>query len=580
MTKIIASIIASIIAASFVAFAGSAAAQTLPGFYDTNGLFNLRAGTVVAGGDGANYPATWNVASGGQYQSFVGNGSYTAPDSSTFDAVQQALTMFTASGAASGTGGTGGVSSTTLNISAMASGAFMPGCTLAGAGISGGPTVSAFGTSHGGTGTLVMSSAQTVSNGTTITCSGGAATYTAAGWTLYGASASPSIAPLVIPTWGGIRINPSLYAAYTQLTCNYGASGSLCPGNGPGLLVGGDIAGGDYLYFGASSNAGIEVLHLGPRLWGAYASLTLISSGYIGGAGNDSAAAHCGGATAAQCGSGYIVVQPDDTNQGSYGGAGGVAIYTHGSVAASGVGNFIVGSRCGVNTDCVRLTMIGSGSNNGYFGIGTEVSPQAPLVLSGNAATGHAFAGGAMFGVLAADGASTQTSYDTFNNGTASLEGIVNFRTARGTAASPANLSTNDLIGGIFATPFTNGGFPGNRTADVNFIFSDSSPNKGTSIIFDTTAGGTTTRAQAGRFMAGFIVGTSTTDPGAGNAFIGGNLTLASAAATVAAGQVSLGSTTVAAGAGTCPSGTVGGQTVAGCLVVNIAGTSRDLAFF
>jgi hypothetical protein len=52
------------------------------------------------------------------------------------------------------------------------------------------------------------------------------------------------------------------------------------------------------------------------------------------------------------------------------------------------------------------------------------------------------------------------------------------------------------------------------------------------------------------------------------------------AAPTVSAGQIGYGSTTVAAGAGTCPTGTVGGQTVQGCVVVNIAGTSRNVPFF
>lgn len=52
------------------------------------------------------------------------------------------------------------------------------------------------------------------------------------------------------------------------------------------------------------------------------------------------------------------------------------------------------------------------------------------------------------------------------------------------------------------------------------------------------------------------------------------------AAPVVGAGQIGYGGTTVAAGSGTCPSGTVGGQTVQGCIVVNIAGTSRNVPFF
>ncbi len=61
-------------------------------------------------------------------------------------------------------------------------------------------------------------------------------------------------------------------------------------------------------------------------------------------------------------------------------------------------------------------------------------------------------------------------------------------------------------------------------------------------------------------------------------------LVLTAAAPTVAAAQIGYGSTTVAAGAstggGTCPTGTVGGAAVAGCVIVNIAGTARGVPFF
>lgn len=68
------------------------------------------------------------------------------------------------------------------------------------------------------------------------------------------------------------------------------------------------------------------------------------------------------------------------------------------------------------------------------------------------------------------------------------------------------------------------------------------------------------------------VVGTSTIK---GTGFIA-----TAAAPTVAAAQIGYGSTVVAAGAGTCPTGTVGGQTVAGCIVVNIAGTAKNVPYF
>lgn len=60
----------------------------------------------------------------------------------------------------------------------------------------------------------------------------------------------------------------------------------------------------------------------------------------------------------------------------------------------------------------------------------------------------------------------------------------------------------------------------------------------------------------------------------------GPNLTLTSAAPTVAAAQIGYGSTTVAAGSGNCPTGTVGGKTVAGCIVFNVAGSTAVVPYF
>jgi hypothetical protein len=49
---------------------------------------------------------------------------------------------------------------------------------------------------------------------------------------------------------------------------------------------------------------------------------------------------------------------------------------------------------------------------------------------------------------------------------------------------------------------------------------------------------------------------------------------------TVAAGQIGFGNTVVSPGTGTCPSGTIGGQTVVGCNVINVGGTAQNVPFF
>lgn len=67
------------------------------------------------------------------------------------------------------TGGTGGVSSTSLVVASVTSGFISVGCVISGTGITAGTTITA-GPPTGGAGTYTMSSANTVSTGTGITC--------------------------------------------------------------------------------------------------------------------------------------------------------------------------------------------------------------------------------------------------------------------------------------------------------------------------------------------------------------------------------------------------------------------------
>ncbi len=70
---------------------------------------------------------------------------------------------------------TGAISGTTLTVSSMAYGSVVVGQTISGTGVTGGTTITAYGTGVGGTGTYTVSSSQTVSS-TTITATGNAPT--------------------------------------------------------------------------------------------------------------------------------------------------------------------------------------------------------------------------------------------------------------------------------------------------------------------------------------------------------------------------------------------------------------------
>lgn len=74
----------------------------------------------------------------------------------------------------------------------------------------------------------------------------------------------------------------NLHTQFPNLTCNALISTTLCADIGPALRIYGDMVAGDYLYFGASSAAGVEVQQIGTRLSGAFPSATRIGAGEIG----------------------------------------------------------------------------------------------------------------------------------------------------------------------------------------------------------------------------------------------------------------------------------------------------------
>jgi len=69
---------------------------------------------------------------------------------------------------ATGGVGTASITGTTMTVTAVSSGTFAVGQTLSGSGVTGGTTITAYGTGLGGTGTYVVSASQTVGS-TSIT---------------------------------------------------------------------------------------------------------------------------------------------------------------------------------------------------------------------------------------------------------------------------------------------------------------------------------------------------------------------------------------------------------------------------
>jgi hypothetical protein len=115
-------------------------------FSVNNSVLGVIGGSIVPGG-GTSTADTW------------ASSAMTSSDG-TARVVPYAFTQFT--------GGTGGVSSTTLTVTAVASGTIIVGMAIAGPGIALGTTISALGSGVGGTGTYVMSVAQTITNGSAL----------------------------------------------------------------------------------------------------------------------------------------------------------------------------------------------------------------------------------------------------------------------------------------------------------------------------------------------------------------------------------------------------------------------------
>jgi hypothetical protein len=148
---------------------------------------------------------------------------------------------------------------------------------------------------------------------------------------------------------------------------------------------------------------------------------------------------------------------------------------------------------------------------------------------------------------------------------------------------------------------FVGNTFQGNPSATSYGVNVDSVTglNVSSNIIY-TSLGGTTTKIVTGSAATQGIVGMNAcqascsadsissatiSQVGYDRIIIPGQITgtahIATAATpTVSAGQVGFGNTTASAGAGNCPSGTVGGKTVQGCLVFNAGGTVFNVPVF
>ncbi len=148
-----------------------------------------------------------------------------------------------------------------------------------------------------------------------------------------------------------------------------------------------------------------------------------------------------------------------------------------------------------------RLTILNTGANAGYIGIGTT-SPTANLDIIGNSPTVLK---------LRSNNSCVEQIY-TAGNANYFMAGHILNR-ARGTIAAPLDMLANDRIGGYGANQYINGAYRG--AASIEF-FTGSSPSASSYpgyIIFKTVANNNTINTERVRISESGFVGINKTNP-------------------------------------------------------------------
>ena len=176
-------------------------------------------------------------------------------------------------------------------------------------------------------------------------------------------------------------------------------------------------------------------------------------------------------------------------------------------------------------------------STGGNVGIGTTV-PVSKLTVSSNISTPQApNTAGVMVHAAAADGVTSRLLLDTYQaaagNATTS---VLNLRLARGTAAAPSAVQTNDMLGLFAGYGYAATGYSGAK-ASIQFKVAENWTDsaQGTYMSFYTTTAGTTSAGERVRIDPSGNVGIGTDIPGAKLEVVGA--ILASSASFTATGS-------------------------------------------
>jgi hypothetical protein len=145
-----------------------------------------------------------------------------------------------------------------------------------------------------------------------------------------------------------------------------------------------------------------------------------------------------------------------------------------------------------------------------------------PLVINLNTAPAQPPMAGTNLQLSGADGTITRLEVDSYNGGNAGNSSNITLRSTRGTAAAPAALQTNDVIGGMVFRGWNGTGYSAANRATVNCVAAENwgtvaPAGEGTRLLIGTTAVGATILTTRLTIGPGLQVGAPTSgDMGAG----------------------------------------------------------------
>ena len=205
---------------------------------------------------------------------------------------------------------------------------------------------------------------------------------------------------------------------------------------------------------------------------------------------------------------------------------GTVTTGTWSATAISSAAGTLTGTTLAGNVVASSLTSLGNITNlraSGNVGLGTETNPQGSFIYSQNLITG----------ITTPSASSSMWQFSAsgqlagYNILSFSSNGSNTFTRADGSPTAPTALTSGEIIGVVNFQGHNGTTFIGSVRIAAITAENYTGTSSGAYLEFDTTASGSNTRTQSMRAMAGIIVGTGTTDPGAGNLTVAGTISAA-----------------------------------------------------